>query len=56
MPWWEAFTSFMFGRDWITASFWQDWYGVIPLLAGSCMVSFVALVIAVPFLREIFTV
>jgi phosphate transport system permease protein len=48
VPWWEAFTSFMFGREWITASFWQDWYGVIPLLVGSCMVSFVALVIAVP--------
>ena len=38
----------MFGREWLTASFWQDWYGVIPLLVGSCMVSFVALVIAVP--------
>jgi len=48
VPWSQAFTSFMFGRDWITASFWQDWYGVIPLLVGSCMVSFVALVIAVP--------
>jgi phosphate transport system permease protein len=48
VPWWQGFTSFMFGRDWITASFWQDWYGVIPLLVGSCMVSFVALLIAVP--------
>ena len=48
VPWLQAFTSFMFGRDWITASFWQDWYGVIPLLVGSCMVSIVALVIAVP--------
>ena len=26
-----AFTSFLFGRDWVTASFWQDWYGIIPL-------------------------
>ena len=48
VPWSQAFTSFMFGREWLTASFWQDWYGVIPLLVGSCMVSFVALVIAVP--------
>ena len=42
-------TSFLFGRDWITASFWQDWYGIIPLLVGSIMVSIVALAIAVPF-------
>ena len=38
----------MFGRDWITASFWQDWYGIRPLLVGSIMVSAVALVFAVP--------
>ena len=39
----------LFGREWITASFWQDWYGILPLLVGSIMVSIVALVIAVPF-------
>jgi phosphate transport system permease protein len=44
-----AFTSFIFGRDWITASFWQDWYGIIPLFVGSLMVSAVALLLAVPF-------
>ena len=44
----QAFTSFLFGREWLTASFWQDWYGVIPLLVGSIMVSLVALVVAVP--------
>ena len=44
----RAITSFLFGRDWITASFWQDWYGIIPLLVGSVMVSAVALLIAVP--------
>jgi phosphate transport system permease protein len=49
VPWWSAFSSFLFGRDWLTASFWQDWYGVIPLFVGSLMVSFVALVLAVPF-------
>jgi phosphate transport system permease protein len=48
VPWSMAFTSFIFGREWMTASFWQDWYGIIPLLVGSLMVSFVALVIAVP--------
>ena len=44
----QAFTSFLFGRDWLTASFWQDWYGVVPLFVGSLMVSLVALVLAVP--------
>jgi phosphate transport system permease protein len=44
----RAFTAFIFGREWLTASFWQDWYGVLPLLIGSLMVSAVALVLAVP--------
>lgn len=44
----RAFTSFIFGRDWLTASFWQDWYGIIPLALGSLMVSLVALILAVP--------
>ncbi len=48
VAWWESFTAFIFGRQWLTASFWQDWYGIIPLLVGSLMVSFVALVLAVP--------
>ncbi|MDQ6912829.1 MAG: phosphate ABC transporter permease subunit PstC, partial [Verrucomicrobiota bacterium] len=47
--WYEAITSFLFGRDWVTASFWQDRYGIIPLFAGSVMVSVVALALAVPF-------
>ena len=49
IPWYRAVTSFLFGKDWITNSFWQDFYGVIPLLVGSVLVSLVALVIAVPF-------
>ena len=49
IPWHRAVTSFLFGKDWITNSFWQDFYGVIPLLVGSVLVSLVALVIAVPF-------
>ena len=49
VPWYAAITSFLFGRDWVTASFWQDRYGVIPLFAGSAMVSVVALALAVPF-------
>jgi phosphate transport system permease protein len=49
VPWYRAIVSFLFGKDWTTASFWQDWYGIIPLLVGSIMVAFVALFIAVPF-------
>jgi phosphate transport system permease protein len=45
----ESFRAFVFGRQWLTASFWQDWYGVLPLLVGSLLVSLVALVLAVPF-------
>ncbi len=46
--WLESFNAFAFGRKWITASFWQDWYGVIPLLAGSLLIAFLALLIAIP--------
>lgn len=49
IPWHRSVTSFLFGKDWVTASFWQDWYGIIPLLVGSIMVAVVALAIAVPF-------
>ena len=48
VPAYRAVTSFLFGADWITASFWQDWYGIIPLLVGSIMVAAVALLLAVP--------
>lgn len=44
----KSFSSFMTGTRWLTASFWQDWYGVLPLFVGSLMVSIVALAIAVP--------
>ena len=48
VPWWKPVTNFLFGREWLTASFWQDWYGMLPLFVGSLMVSGVALLIAVP--------
>jgi phosphate transport system permease protein len=48
IPWYRSISSFLFGREWVTASFWQDWYGIIPLLVGSILVSVVALLIAVP--------
>ena len=49
VPWYRGITAFLFGKDWITASFWQDWYGIRPLLVGSIMVSAVALFFAIPF-------
>ncbi len=48
VPAWKAFSSFITGSQWLTASFWQDWYGVLPLVVGSLMVSVVALSLAVP--------
>lgn len=45
----HAFTSFFLGTEWTTNSFVQDWYGIIPLLTGSLLVSLIALLIAVPF-------
>jgi phosphate transport system permease protein len=44
----DTVTGFLFGKQWLTASFWQDWYGVLPLFAGSLMVSVIALFLAVP--------
>ena len=34
--------------SWLTASSWQDYYGILPLLVGSMLISLVALAIAVP--------
>lgn len=44
----ESLHAFAFGREWITASFWQDWYGVLPLFFGSVFISGLALAIAIP--------
>ncbi|OAM88476.1 phosphate ABC transporter permease subunit PstC [Termitidicoccus mucosus] len=48
VPFTASLSAFIFGRDWLTASFWQDWYGIIPLFTGSLLVSIIALLIAVP--------
>lgn len=48
VPFAEAVTSFMFGRDWITGSAIQDWYGLLPLFSGSLSVAAIAMFIAVP--------
>ncbi len=48
VPFMAEVTSFLFGRRWITNSYFQDWYGLVPLLAGSLLVSGIALAIGVP--------
>ena len=46
---WVALGSFLSGKEWITASDQQDWYGLLPLLTGSLLISFIALFFAIPF-------
>lgn len=41
--------GFLTGREWITGGEWQDFYGIVPLFAGSVMISLIALVLAIPF-------
>ena len=48
ISWWESFHAFAFGRDWVTASFWQDWYGIVPLFTGSLLIAVMALCLAIP--------
>lgn len=45
----KSVTAFILGKDWVTNSYWHDFYGVLPLLLGSFYISFLALVLAVPF-------
>lgn len=44
----DAVVSFLTGKDWITGGEWQDFYGILPLAAGSMMIALVALSIAIP--------
>ena len=48
LPWYAGITNFFFNTSWLTASSWQDYYGILPLLVGSFLISLVALAIAVP--------
>ncbi|MEM9018838.1 MAG: phosphate ABC transporter permease subunit PstC, partial [Verrucomicrobiota bacterium] len=41
--------TFLFGRDWITNSSWNDVYGLLPIFTGSFLISIIALSVAVPF-------
>lgn len=49
IPIWRALVAFLAGKDWVTASDQQDWYGLLPLLGGSLLISIIALFFAVPF-------
>ena len=44
----DSITSFLTGKDWVTGGEWQDFYGILPLLVGSLMISLVALCLAIP--------
>lgn len=44
----NAIRSFLTGKDWVTGGEWQDFYGILPLLVGSLMISMVALCLAIP--------
>lgn len=45
---WRALGAFLTGKEWITASDQQDWYGLLPLLSGSLLISAIALFFAIP--------
>ena len=45
----QALLNFTTGREWLTASQQQDWFGLLPLLTGSLLISSIAILIAVPF-------
>ncbi|MEZ5384167.1 MAG: phosphate ABC transporter permease subunit PstC [Prosthecobacter sp.] len=40
--------AFFFGTEWITNSSWQDFFGFVPLLAGSVVIALIAVFIATP--------
>jgi len=41
-------SAFFFGTNWLTNSSWQDFFGFVPLLAGSLVIALIAIVIATP--------
>lgn len=40
--------AFLTGRHWVTASDQHDWYGLLPILSGSILITCIALGISVP--------
>jgi len=49
VSWPGSINAFIFGKNWITNSSWHDFYGLLPLLIGSLLISVIALAVAVPF-------
>lgn len=49
VSWAGSVTAFIFGKQWITNSSWHDFYGLLPILLGSLLISIIALTVAVPF-------
>ena len=47
--WFKSVSAFFFGKEWVTNSSWHDFFGLLPLLSGSLIISIIALVVAVPF-------
>jgi len=48
VSWTAGIADFFFNTKWLTASSWQDYYGILPLLVGSTLIAIIALAIAVP--------
>ena len=48
-PFHRSITGFLLGTDWVTNSARQDWFGILPLLSGSLLVTIIALLLAIPF-------
>jgi len=44
----RAIRGFLTGKDWVTGGEWQDFYGIVPLFVGSCMIALIALAFAIP--------
>ena len=49
VSWVGSISAFILGKQWITNSSWHDFYGLLPLLTGSFLISIIALIVAVPF-------
>jgi len=48
LAWYAGIVDFFFNTNWLTASSWQDYYGIVPLFVGSLLISAIALLIAIP--------
>lgn len=48
VPLWRGMLDFFTGKDWVTQSYWNDFYGILPLLIGSFLIAFLALFLAIP--------